>query len=84
MALLVGPGVGELVEVGLLTMAVAEVHSSSMWPSWKEAMRAAMVDWMLLCHAFPISIVGGGGVQEEELEVEEKPPEGGGIARWSL
>eukprot|EP00984_Skeletonema_dohrnii_P017692 scaffold8129_cov55-Skeletonema_dohrnii-CCMP3373.AAC.1 len=30
--------------------------------------------------AFPISIVGGGGVQEQELEVEEEPPEGGGIA----
>ena len=47
MALLVGPGVGGLVEVGLLTMAMADVHNSSMWPSWKEAMRAAMVDWML-------------------------------------
>eukprot|EP00985_Skeletonema_marinoi_P023759 scaffold15982_cov76-Skeletonema_marinoi.AAC.4 len=34
--------------------------------------------------AFPISIVGGGGVQDEELEVEEEPPEGGGIARGSL
>ena len=34
--------------------------------------------------AFPISIVGGSGVQEEELEVEEEPPEGGGIARGSL
>ena len=33
--------------VDLLTMAMAEVHSSSMRPSLKAVRRSAMVDWML-------------------------------------
>lgn len=40
-------GVGGAVEVGRLTMDCAEVHSSSIWPLRKQAMRSAMVSWML-------------------------------------
>lgn len=47
MARLWDAGVAGVVDVGRLTMECAESHSSSMWPLRKEAMRSAMVSWML-------------------------------------
>src|SRR6056300_1197818 len=40
-------GVGGAVDVGRLTMDCADFHSSSIWPLRKEAIRSAMVSWML-------------------------------------
>eukprot|EP00574_Skeletonema_japonicum_P001336 CAMPEP_0201738684 /NCGR_PEP_ID=MMETSP0593-20130828/45383_1 /ASSEMBLY_ACC=CAM_ASM_000672 /TAXON_ID=267983 /ORGANISM="Skeletonema japonicum, Strain CCMP2506" /LENGTH=146 /DNA_ID=CAMNT_0048232911 /DNA_START=447 /DNA_END=886 /DNA_ORIENTATION=+ len=55
--------VGGLVVEDLLTMAMAEVHSSSMRPSLKAMRRSAMVDWMLSSFLLQEEVDEGGEAQ---------------------